>query len=106
MIRTNKNRPKIQDPTTMASDEHHLTPYLNETLPSLGLDPETYGPYVTGFDDDENDNDQDEDALNDLIELLRASSETHSDDEEAWEAFRKEIVKRQADHAKKLEQKK
>jgi hypothetical protein len=69
------------------ADSHYLDTYLSIALPALGLDTETYAPYVTGFDDDEGD-------LDDLIELLRVSSESHGDDDGAWQEFRKEIVRR------------
>ena len=31
------------------SDDHYLDSYLTEILPALGLDAETYAPYVTGY---------------------------------------------------------
>ena len=31
------------------SDDHYLDEYLSQILPALGLDAETYAPYVTGF---------------------------------------------------------
>ena len=31
------------------SDDHYLDNYLSEILPTLGLDAETYAPYVTGY---------------------------------------------------------
>ncbi len=31
------------------SDDHYLDSYLSEILPTLGLDAETYAPYVTGY---------------------------------------------------------
>jgi len=76
------------------SDDHYLDEYLSQILPALGLDAETYAPYVTGFADEDDD---DGDALDDLIELLSASSETHAEDEAAWESFRKEIVQKRED---------
>mmetsp|Transcript_13205 Transcript_13205/g.23956 ORF Transcript_13205/g.23956 Transcript_13205/m.23956 type:complete len:224 (-) Transcript_13205:206-877(-) len=81
----------------MAGDDdagQFLMEYLEDALPALGLEAETYGPYMTGYADGD---DEDEDTLDDLIELLRASSETHSDDEDAWTAFRAEIIKRKED---------
>lgn len=44
--------------------------------------------------------DDDVDALDELIDLLRASSETHSEDDTAWETFRKEITQRRVDYIK------
>ena len=51
---------------------------------------ETYAPYVMGYAD----NDDDETTLDDVIELLKASSESHGDDEEAWITFRNELMRR------------
>lgn len=46
-----------------------------------------------------NDNDDDDgESLDELIELLQASSETHAEDDAAWESFRKEIVQRRQDY--------
>ena len=45
-------------------------------------------------DDDDEDSD---DSLDELIELLRASSETHGEDEAVWKEFRREIVQRRKD---------
>lgn len=76
------------------SDEHYLDSYLAEILPALGLDAETYAPYVTA----DNDDDDGGDGLDDIIELLKASSETHSEDDDAWENFRKEVIKKRQDY--------
>ncbi|EJK54320.1 hypothetical protein THAOC_26064, partial [Thalassiosira oceanica] len=59
---------------------HHLDRYLETALPALGLDAETYGPYLTGSDEGDVE-------LDDIIELFQASSESHSDDDEAWTKF-------------------
>ena len=77
----------------MSDQSHYLDSYLSQALPSLGLDFDTYAPYVTGYANDDDDGD-DETTLDDLIELLRASSESHGDDDEAWCTFREEVVKR------------
>lgn len=76
------------------SEEHYLDSYLAEILPALGLDADTYAPYVTA----DNDDDDDGDSFDDIIELLKASSETHSEDDDAWENFRKEVIKRRQDY--------
>ena len=105
-------------------DEHYLDSYLTDILPALGLDVEAYGPYVTSFVSRQilspGDNivvslwilgiiyiwqmkegsDDDVDSLDELIDLLRASSETHSEEDSAWETFRKEIIQRRADYVK------
>ena len=65
---------------------HYLDQYLQTALPALGLDDETYGPYLTGSDEG------DTLELDDIIELFKASSESHSDDEEAWTKFKHDII--------------
>jgi hypothetical protein len=83
---------------------------LEERLPSLGLDVETYGPYVvsllptTGDSLALNDLEEEDttDATNHLdsnaeewesvLELLQASSESHSEDPSVWTALQTEIV--------------
>ena len=32
-----------------SDDDHYLGSYLSEILPAIGLDEETYAPYVTGY---------------------------------------------------------
>ena len=66
---------------------HYLDRYLEKALPALGLDAETYGPYLTGSDEGEIE-------LDDIIDLFQASSESHSDDEEAWTKFKHDIIGR------------
>ena len=91
-------KPKAQLDESM--DEHYLSAYLEETLPEIGLDYETYGPYVTGLfpttsDGGEEDNFEDvEEEINNIIELLQSSSETHSDDEQCWIQLKNEITHR------------
>ncbi|KAL3816102.1 hypothetical protein ACHAXA_004527 [Cyclostephanos tholiformis] len=77
------------------SDDHYLDSYLTEILPALGLDAETYAPYVTGYAN--NNSDDDGESLDELIELLRESSEIDGEDD-AWENFRKEISLRRQDY--------
>mmetsp|Transcript_22089 Transcript_22089/g.48033 ORF Transcript_22089/g.48033 Transcript_22089/m.48033 type:complete len:225 (+) Transcript_22089:84-758(+) len=80
----------------MSDEDHYLDSYLSELLPAIGLDAETYAPYVTGYaDDDDDDNGE---SLDELIELLRASSESHEEDDATWESLRKEITQRRLDH--------
>lgn len=71
---------------------HHL---LQDSLPKLGLDCETYGPYVWGDeDDDDSDDDRDVDELKDLVlGVLQASSETHSEDDDVWTDLIEQIIK-------------
>jgi hypothetical protein len=35
--------------TMSSDDDHYLGSYLSEILPAIGLDVETYAPYVTGY---------------------------------------------------------
>jgi len=73
----------------MEGDEQHwLTEFLTDILPTLSLDPETYCPYITGcVDTFEN-----QDELDEIIELCRASSESHSDNEEVWVQLKADIL--------------
>jgi len=74
---------------------HFLSQFLEEKLPTLGLDSETYGPYIVGLlPFDENPDGADEDEWESVMELLQASSESHSDDEEAWKALKVEVTER------------
>jgi hypothetical protein len=47
---------------------------------------------------DDNSDDDDGESLDELIELLRASSESHVDDDDVWDKFRKEISQRRHDY--------
>lgn len=69
-------------------EQHWLAEYLNEILPTVSLDPETYCSYITGCIDTF----EDENELDAVIELCRDSSETHSDDEEVWVDLKKNIL--------------
>ena len=64
----------------------NLCQLLEERLGALGLDAETYGPYVVGISDAE--------ELPDVLELLKASSEDEEEpDESVWETFSQDILK-------------
>lgn len=111
----------------MDDDDHYLDSYLSEILPALGLDVDAYAPYVTSFvslqslapsivfrlidtliidaificnHQMKEGSDDDDDSLDELIDLLRASSESHGEDDSAWENFREEITKRRLDYMK------
>ena len=72
-------------------DDHFLSEYLSARLPELGLDYEIYGPYCFGaVSYDENDGYEE---LDGIIDLLRSSSESHSDDDSAWSDLRSEIIR-------------
>ena len=73
-----------------------LSQFLNDTLPALSLDTETYIPYITGCLENFQDNDEDteEDDFDEIIQLLQASSESHSDDEQVWINLKHDILQR------------
>uniref|UniRef100_A0A7S1VMV5 CCDC43 PWI-like domain-containing protein n=1 Tax=Grammatophora oceanica TaxID=210454 RepID=A0A7S1VMV5_9STRA len=83
----------------MAENDEEFSAYLEKKLTELGLDFETYGSYVMGLVDGEEEEGEEEEQ-EEVWELLRASSETHSDDDKVWEQFQKEVkeyvVKRKA----------
>ena len=91
-----------------------LLSYLNETLPKFGLDAETYATYVMGcFEnidyDNETSGDSDEtlgESLTEIVGLLQASSESHSDDESVWEDLKVEVMKKHMDFVKERNEKK
>lgn len=78
----------------VASDEqeavHELAPFLQERLPALGLDYDTYGAYVLPLLTS-GEEVADEDEWESVMELLQASSESHTDDDEAWVQLRSDI---------------
>jgi hypothetical protein len=76
----------------------NLVAFLEERLPQLGLDGETYGGYVLGVNDTDDirdeDDDDDDDANSELanvIQLLQASSEEYGDDDAVWEQLAADI---------------
>ena len=71
-------------------DVHALAPFLEETLPALGLDCETYGSYILPLLTD-TEAEADPEEWDSVMGLLQASSETHADDDEAWKDLRHEI---------------
>lgn len=81
----------------MISEKHFLFAFLQQTLPSLGLDDEIYGPYLLGiFPQDENQAlaKIDEEELNNVLDLLQGSSQTHASDGEAFKTLGKELLER------------
>jgi hypothetical protein len=70
-------------------ESHALEPFLTKRLTELGLDYETYGPYVLPLLEEFEHADEDEWA--NVMELLQASSESHSEDEQAWKDLRVDI---------------
>ena len=67
-----------------------MEPFLSGRLSELGLDYETYGPYLVPVLT-EGDEETRKEEWESVLELLQASSETHSDDEQAWAAFRTDV---------------
>ncbi|GKY94526.1 hypothetical protein MPSEU_000418300 [Mayamaea pseudoterrestris] len=67
-----------------------LEAFVADRLSALGLDAETYAPYllpvVLHKEDDV------EDEWEGVLELLQASSETHSDDENCWKQLRIDVT--------------
>ncbi len=92
---------------------HLLQSYLDETLPTLGLDSDTYSPYVIACldngsvgGDGQGEVEVDEEELNEIMELLRASSESHSDDGAVWDEMKSEVLRHHKDYQKILVDKK
>ena len=88
-------------------DDDATPRFLLERLESLGLDPETYAPYVvpllTNDEDDSEANHAEE--WDSVVELLRASSETCGDDDAVWDAFRNEMKEAWCRHRDEVQQK-
>jgi hypothetical protein len=82
-----------------SNDASHLTAFLQERLVELGLDYETYGPYVLGIEvSSDNDNENDEEAqeeVDQVCQLLQASSEseTYAEDDAVWTELGQQILK-------------
>lgn len=81
-------------------DTHFLNPFLEEWLNDHGLDYEAYAPYVTSSvpnNEDDHDDDMEDidmDDFDDIVQLLQASSETHSEDENVWSDFKSQVLER------------
>jgi hypothetical protein len=72
-----------------------LDQFLAARLDALGLDHDTYGPYllpvVMAGGDSYKNGAEDEDEWETVLELLQASSETHSDDAECWKQLQMDL---------------
>ena len=80
-------------------DDHALSDFLRGRLPQVGLDYDTYGPYVLPLLlNDDDGGDEIEEEWDSVMELLQASSESHSDDDAVWVTLRQDIQKSWADH--------
>jgi hypothetical protein len=73
----------------MDDESHALEPFLTKRLTELGLDYDTYGPYLFPLLTESED--ADEDDWEGVMGLLQASSESHCDDEQAWKDLRVDI---------------
>jgi hypothetical protein len=73
----------------MDEEAHALEPFLTKRLTDLGLDYETYGPYVLPLLTEVEH--ADEDDWEGVMQLLQASSESHCDDDQAWKDLRVDI---------------
>lgn len=79
-------------------DYPNLVEFLQRRLPELGLDEDTYGPYVLGSTTTAENND-DGDELEDIMQLLQASTDQEGLEDAVWEELTRDI------HAKlKLDQ--
>lgn len=101
--------------------QHHLELYLNTILPQIGLDAETYAPYITGIlptpeqhgeqqqqhtsKNEQQQHEQElEEELEQIIELLQASSESHGDDNQVWIDLKSTIRQKDAEYRTELRQ--
>jgi hypothetical protein len=77
-------------------DAPHLTAFLKERLVELGLDYDTYGPYVLGIEVGNDDDDEAKEEISQVCQLLQASSEseTHADDDEVWVELGRQILEK------------
>ncbi|KAL7556411.1 hypothetical protein ACA910_017393 [Epithemia clementina (nom. ined.)] len=81
---------------TSEDDDHALSDFLRERLPQVGLDYDTYGPYVlplllSSSPSDADDEEENKEEWDSVMELLQASSESHSDDNDVWLTLRQDI---------------
>mmetsp|Transcript_12010 Transcript_12010/g.21849 ORF Transcript_12010/g.21849 Transcript_12010/m.21849 type:complete len:231 (+) Transcript_12010:323-1015(+) len=90
------------------AEEHYLESFLSVQLPKLGLDYDTYGPYVVGvFNVGQSTDDAafDENELDQVLELLRASSEDNeSHSKEVWEQLKRDIIAKHEEYTRELQQ--
>jgi hypothetical protein len=81
-----------------SNDTPHLTAFLQVRLVELGLDYDTYGPYVLGIEvGNDNDDDNDEEAqeeIEQVCQLLQASSESelYMQNDEVWTELGRQIL--------------
>jgi hypothetical protein len=89
----------MSDEEQIAAVLECMEPFLSSRLPDLGLDYETYGPYLLPLIVN-----SDEEEWESILELLRASSETHSDDEEVWQLLRRDVEAKWKEQESALQQ--
>jgi hypothetical protein len=85
-------------------EEHYLESFLSVQLPKLGLDYDTYGPYVVGVFNGESSTDAlDENELDQVLELLRASSDEESCSDEVWDQLKRDIIEKHEEYTRELQ---
>jgi hypothetical protein len=85
-------------------EERYLESFLSVQLPKLGLDYDTYGPYVVGVFNDESSTDAlDENELDQVMELLRASSDDESHSSNVWDQFKRDIIAKHEEYTRELQ---
>mmetsp|Transcript_12014 Transcript_12014/g.21855 ORF Transcript_12014/g.21855 Transcript_12014/m.21855 type:complete len:283 (+) Transcript_12014:148-996(+) len=88
------------------AEEHYLESFLSVQLPKLGLDYDTYGPYVVGvFNVGQSTDDAafDENELDQVLELLRASSDEESCSDEVWDQLKRDIIEKHEEYTRELQ---
>lgn len=68
-----------------------LENYVAARLADLGLDAETYAPYVLPAVRNEGTEEETREEWETVLQLLQASSETHADEDECWQQFRRDV---------------
>ncbi|GFH52468.1 hypothetical protein CTEN210_08944 [Chaetoceros tenuissimus] len=84
----------------MSDENTKLVEFLNEKLPSLDLDSDTYLSYITGSLS------TDEEELDEIIQLLQASSESYSEDDDTFQQLKKDILQLHTAFQQEMELKK
>jgi hypothetical protein len=96
-----------EEASSSEAEEHYLESFLAVQLPKLGLDYDTYGPYVVGvfnvgqsMDDAFNENE-----LDDVLEILRASSEeeSYSSDNHVWDQLEWDVIEKHEEYTRELQ---
>lgn len=89
------------DDNDQQQNSPNLVELLRRRLPELGLDYDTYGPYVWGTPE------EDEEELQGVVQLLQASSEEFADHDDVWTEFTtdvQEAVQRDVEYRKQRQE--